>query len=664
MHKKSLFLSAIIMFLLLSAPLCSGETAARKYALLIGVDKYTSDPLRYNLEGCENDVDMMRQILQERFQFNPSDIKILKSSEATLENIRKAFREHLIAKAKPGDLVFIHYSGHGTRTKDLNGDEEDEYDEALCPTDCHIADNPPRNLLLDDEVGALLDTLKTDNIIVVLDSCYSGTATKALDIGQIRRKVRFMEPPSGDDFANPGTFSKTALSDGKKTPVRTPIVSSACSPTERAQESTIIRDNREITCGLMIKHLYRTLSEDPSLSYCDAFKKMKRSVEGDNPSQTPQLEGKSITKPFCALNDTTTSGAEKTTSAGAVNNITAATIKSVKGREVILDTGLAAGAEVGSHFTVYDRAGGRTNKAVGEVEVTSCSQLTSSATVINGGPQIAAGCPVQETSRCFRAEKLNLAIVDGASPRGMDEKLKALPYIQITDRIRSADRIIAPLKEEGGFGLYAGDGMILRKFKSKEENTADELVNSLQSAYLIKRMKALHSPDPIFSVKLDLDVDRSAFQINEKIGFNFRTNRDCHLILLHISTEGRISVLFPNSYDRNNRVTKGQVYTVPPFRDGRFLFSYRIGGPPGQEMVQAIASEKLIEPWGSSMAAEDSSEVFKEIKGNPAVLFEKLMQELNKKLGGLESGRSGAVSLPVGSNSGWATDSITYVIQQ
>ena len=66
-----------------------------------------------------------------------------------------------------------------------------------------IADNPPRNLLLDDEVGALLDALKTDNIIVVLDSCYSGTATKALDIGQIRRKVRFMQPPSGDDFANP-----------------------------------------------------------------------------------------------------------------------------------------------------------------------------------------------------------------------------------------------------------------------------------------------------------------------------------------------------------------------------------------------------------------------------------------------------------------------------
>ena len=50
----------------------------------------------------------------------------------------------------------------------------------------------------------------------------------------------------------------------------------------------------------MIKHLYRTLSENPSLSYSEAFKKMKRSVEGDNPSQTPQLEGKSITKPFCA----------------------------------------------------------------------------------------------------------------------------------------------------------------------------------------------------------------------------------------------------------------------------------------------------------------------------------------------------------------------------
>ncbi|GEM_PF-3100836 len=656
MHNKSIVLSAIIAFILLAAPLCSGEPQARKYALLMGINEYVSDPLRYNLEGCENDVEMMRQILLERFDFSASDIKVLKSREATLENIRKAFMEHLIAKAKPGDLVFIHYSGHGTRTKDLNGDEEDGYDEALCPTDCSIADNPPRNLFIDDEVGDLLDALKTDSIVVVLDSCYSGTATKDLHIGQIKRKVRFMEPPSNSDFTNPDTFTKPALSDGKKTPVHTPIVFSACSPTERAQESTIKKGGVEATCGLMTKYLCRTIHENPSLSYYEAFKRMKRGVEGDNPSQTPQLEGKSVTKSFCELDNTLAVSAEEP---GA-----ACTIKSMKGSEVILNTGLAAGTEVGSHFTVYDRSTGHATKAIGEVEVTSCSQLASSAAILKGAAQIAAGCPVQESSRSFSAEKLDVSFIDGTYPGGLQEQLKTLPYIHLTDRISLADRIIAPLTGKSGFGLYAGDGMLLREFGDKEGNTAGELVNSLQSAYLIKRMKALHSPDSTFSVKLDLDVDRPTFQIDEKIGFNFRTNRDCHLILLHISTEGRISILFPNSYNRNNRITKEQVYTVPPFKDGRFLFNYRLGGPPGQEMVQAIATEKYVEPWSPPMAAEAKSSVFQEIKGNPATLFEKLMQELNKKLGGLDSRQSGSVSLPVGNSSGWATDSITYVIKE
>lgn len=36
---------------------------------------------------------------------------------------------------QPGDSLFFHFSGHGSQQYDRNGDEEDGYDETICPTD-------------------------------------------------------------------------------------------------------------------------------------------------------------------------------------------------------------------------------------------------------------------------------------------------------------------------------------------------------------------------------------------------------------------------------------------------------------------------------------------------------------------------------------------------
>jgi hypothetical protein len=41
--------------------------------------------------------------------------------------------KRLVKESKSGDVVFCHYSGHGGRLVDDNGDEEDGYDETLIP---------------------------------------------------------------------------------------------------------------------------------------------------------------------------------------------------------------------------------------------------------------------------------------------------------------------------------------------------------------------------------------------------------------------------------------------------------------------------------------------------------------------------------------------------
>lgn len=52
----------------------------------------------------------------------------------TRRNIEDAFAR-ICQYSQDGDVVWVHYSGHGGRVRDVSGDEEDGYDSTLIPVD-------------------------------------------------------------------------------------------------------------------------------------------------------------------------------------------------------------------------------------------------------------------------------------------------------------------------------------------------------------------------------------------------------------------------------------------------------------------------------------------------------------------------------------------------
>jgi hypothetical protein len=73
----------------------------------------------------------------------------------------------------------ITYSGHGGQLPDMNNDEEDGLDETWCLFDGE---------LLDDELGNLWTLFPEGiRILVISDSCHSGTVTKAMLYAPILR---------------------------------------------------------------------------------------------------------------------------------------------------------------------------------------------------------------------------------------------------------------------------------------------------------------------------------------------------------------------------------------------------------------------------------------------------------------------------------------------
>ncbi len=61
---------------------------AAKHALLVGVNTYSNYP-QFDLEGCENDVRVMADLLQRKFQFPAENTTILLSKEATAGRVHE-----------------------------------------------------------------------------------------------------------------------------------------------------------------------------------------------------------------------------------------------------------------------------------------------------------------------------------------------------------------------------------------------------------------------------------------------------------------------------------------------------------------------------------------------------------------------------------------------
>lgn len=143
-----------------------------KRALLIGINKYEELPW---LSGSRNDVAVMRELLVRRYGFSESNIHTLLDEQATRSAILDAM-EDLVASASPHDVIFVHYSGHGSQVDDLDDDEPDGLDETICPHDArteNVAD------ITDDELGRIFGRLNVASAVVVLDSCHSGTALRS-----------------------------------------------------------------------------------------------------------------------------------------------------------------------------------------------------------------------------------------------------------------------------------------------------------------------------------------------------------------------------------------------------------------------------------------------------------------------------------------------------
>jgi len=162
---------------------CFSQT---KRAIVIGLGMQADES--WGKINGDKDVPFVVNML-EKSGYSKKNIVKLVNQQATKSGIMDAFIS-LIKSCRSKDIVYIHFSGHGQRVTDIDGDEKDGWDESWIPYDAYrkYGDNDKgEKHLIDDEIYNLLVEIKAKigtngKILVVADACHSGDSSFGLKV--------------------------------------------------------------------------------------------------------------------------------------------------------------------------------------------------------------------------------------------------------------------------------------------------------------------------------------------------------------------------------------------------------------------------------------------------------------------------------------------------
>lgn len=184
------FYLVFIYYTLLLLSVSPSLQAQTRRALVIGIGQQ-EDKAWGKING-DKDVAYVAEMLKGAM-YKEENITRLVNRQATKVGIVGAFKR-MVASCRQGDMVYIHYSGHGQQITDVHNDERDGLDECWIPYDaCRKASATyhGEKHLTDDELNVYLNAIRNKigakgKLLVVIDACHSGDGTRGDDDDIVR----------------------------------------------------------------------------------------------------------------------------------------------------------------------------------------------------------------------------------------------------------------------------------------------------------------------------------------------------------------------------------------------------------------------------------------------------------------------------------------------
>jgi hypothetical protein len=550
---------------------------------------------------------------------------------------------------KPGDFVYIHYSGHGSQTADLNGDERSGQDQTWVSYGARKGESEDKNNfdVLDDEINSWLAKLytKTDQVVFVSDSCHSATVSRGE--ASVARALKI------DDRSHPLGKQKYAQA-AKHLGVR---VGAA-----RDHESAIeFRTEDDKFYGVFTWFWVQALQQvRAGETWNDVFKRASTQVTTWRGGvQYPQLEGER---------------SRQVIGGGFIPMPPTIPIIKIDGDTVTIQAGILSGVTVDSVYRLYvpDRSDTHPSPLPGgDPQNLPTLTITEVKTFVSSGKTegtFKKGDLVVEESHAYHFPPIKI-YVDTDYPDGQDkpllqairsafqvrpDKTSPLPAYSLTDDPQQAEihlYLLRP-KLEGGQYVYEASDVLPKSFPEQSpevwvlspehrllydnlripfDDAAPDrglkvLRDNLNKLARIRELKALSSPrDSKLKVAVDVyqlspvascqegpdcisvpglgfhrksgpyrfqELEGGIFPKGEIFTFTLlnESKDDYYCYLLNISPDGTVAAIFPD-------LEAGAEYAVVKAEEVRDLISEvgLLADLPGEETIKLIVSSQPID---------------------------------------------------------------------
>jgi hypothetical protein len=589
----------------------SAATPGVRRALLIGINHYRAVP---SLQGSVNDVETMREILVTRHGFEPRYVTLLTDEAATRRGIMGAL-EKLVQDSGPQDIVYVHFSGHGSQVEDYSGTHEDRLNQTIVPQDGRTSDVPD---ILNLELAVILARLRAQSAAIVLDSCHSGGATRSIEI-----RSRSVPADTRIDLYRVATQTRGIVPSLNSRFV----VLEATAPDQLALDGPI--DGRyhgfftyALSKSISNAHAGATLRE----IFAGVGQELARlQVQFNQPFMPePQLEGPPalFDQPlFAPLRS-----ADPASQLGGEPRLPWAAVLPLTPTEGSLVKAALLGAAPGSKWAVYPP---------GETQFTPGAAL-GTATVLRLKDSDAIA-HLEWKARPFPAGSRAVALMPTKAPDRVSVRLLDMSpqqRAQVT-RVLSRDivNLVGPNEparflvdvHDSNVRLLTADGLqVVGQFAGNAPQTADEISRLMDRSGKAAAILALDNAASRISVTVRVpgrpsvqqrgialvaDTQPAALHVHKpgesrapdnSLQLEVRVNSDAYVTIVDVDSNGGINLLFPNDYQSadfypNGLVRATDTLLVPdslkPGNRAGFYWDY--SPPLGTDTVRVFASSDL-----------------------------------------------------------------------
>lgn len=160
------------------------QTAPARVGLFIGIGNYQFPDYAPTHEELRRSAEVMHDLMLKHGGLDPQRTALIRDAQATKANLQKLISQWLPSVTRPGDTVFIYFSGHAGQIPTNDPTEADGLDETIGPYELEgtrrgesraagLARFRATNIT-DDTLAAWLAPLAGRQVVLIFDTCHSG----------------------------------------------------------------------------------------------------------------------------------------------------------------------------------------------------------------------------------------------------------------------------------------------------------------------------------------------------------------------------------------------------------------------------------------------------------------------------------------------------------